>query len=504
MPIWNIVAVNRTVVIGLDAFHEGLLEYTPNIRELYEENPSGLLESTEPPVTAPAWASFQTGKNQGKHGIYDFVTYDENYELEFLDGTNLRSNTFYELLDEQGYDCLLFNLPFTLPARIDGDIIPSWLDPDSADPFPEDLYDEYGISPPNYPELKGSRMEKIEEMKHCFIHNADQFLDLVTANEHDFLFQLVSATDWVQHNSFEQLKNEPDSDIAHAAVDLLEHVDDYIGRLESSLSDDDTLILISDHGFKLFDGCFYINDWLESNGFLTKGETNLGKMAQDQTKTINLGTAGQILAKQEWLYPVLRVIKNSVETVFDYEFDYESGLDFDNSSAYCLSKDECAIRIADNLTDDQRSTVVDEILDALSKESKISASRREDVYHGPYLEEAGEIIVHSGEYKASRGPVGRVETDREFEYHSSYGFITTVGDEIATPTIDAQLIDVMPTILSLFDIPIPEDIDGKPIKELAGSDNKYRTYPEYEPEFLTIGDEENDSVEERLTDLGYL
>ncbi|WP_193366247.1 alkaline phosphatase family protein, partial [Haloterrigena salina] len=62
--------MSRIVVIGLDAFHTDLLQFTPHIRSLFDKNPSGVLESTTPPVTAPAWASFQTGKNQGKHGLY--------------------------------------------------------------------------------------------------------------------------------------------------------------------------------------------------------------------------------------------------------------------------------------------------------------------------------------------------------------------------------------------------------------------------------------------------
>jgi predicted AlkP superfamily phosphohydrolase/phosphomutase len=45
----------------------------PHLGRLMDEGIHGVLESTIPPLTAPAWATFFTGKNPGKHGIYDFV-----------------------------------------------------------------------------------------------------------------------------------------------------------------------------------------------------------------------------------------------------------------------------------------------------------------------------------------------------------------------------------------------------------------------------------------------
>ena len=34
------------------------------------------LESTIPPITPCAWSSFMTGKNPGKHGLFDFIEPD--------------------------------------------------------------------------------------------------------------------------------------------------------------------------------------------------------------------------------------------------------------------------------------------------------------------------------------------------------------------------------------------------------------------------------------------
>lgn len=496
--------MGRIVVIGLDAFHEGLFEYSPNIAKLTQENPSGSLESTTPPVTAPAWASFQTGCNQGKHGIYDFVSYDDNKDLHFLDGTDLQARTLYEYLDQDGQDCLLFNLPFSLPGRVNGDIVPSWLDPDDANPVPGDLYESYDIEPPKYPKLKGSRNEKIAEMNGTFQHNSQQFLSLLQAGDHDFLFQLISVTDWLQHNGYRELVTEPESDEAKAAQHLLGEVDDYVDRIHSELDDDDRLILMSDHGFRLFDGRFYINDWLCQLGLLTTGGSSLETKEEKGGKTLELGSIGQLLAKQEWMYPVLRRIKHTLEGNFNINFDWEGGIDFEKSVAYCLSKDECAIRLDKSLPDDRRNEIVNMILREMRDEVGVSASRGSDIYHGPFADAAGEVVVHSEEYRATRGPVGRIRTGEEEAYHSQHGFLTVIGSNNGDTDISGtKLIDIAPTLLAISDIPVPESMDGSPISELTDS-VEYKNYPKFDPDFNSEADRDMDKVEERLGDLGYL
>src|SRR6266481_705168 len=65
----------KVVIIGLDSAtwdliqpwaREGLL---PNLSKLIESGVSGDLQSAIPPLTPPAWTSFMTGSNPGKHGI---------------------------------------------------------------------------------------------------------------------------------------------------------------------------------------------------------------------------------------------------------------------------------------------------------------------------------------------------------------------------------------------------------------------------------------------------
>ena len=69
---------NKLLVIGIDG---GTLDIVlpmvqngklPNLGRILDAGAYGTLLSTIPPVTAPAWSSFITGTNPGRHGVFYF------------------------------------------------------------------------------------------------------------------------------------------------------------------------------------------------------------------------------------------------------------------------------------------------------------------------------------------------------------------------------------------------------------------------------------------------
>jgi predicted AlkP superfamily phosphohydrolase/phosphomutase len=448
--------MDRLVVLGLDGFHEDLLRYTPTVREFYESNPGTRLESVEPPVTAPAWASFQTGKNQGKHGIYDFVSYDEDLEMRFLTGADLQAKTFYEYLIEAGLDIFLYNLPFALPSRSTADVMPSWLDSDST-PAPEDLYDQYGVEPPKFPDLSNSRLRNIKVMETCLDHNAKQFKTVLREGDHEFLFHLVSVTDWLQHAAYLDLFEEGDPDVAEAGEGLLASVDEYVADINAALGPDDGLLLMSDHGFKRYEGSFYVNDWLEREGWLITGSEHIGDKNERGKRSVDIGTVGRFLARKEFLRPLLRRAKYFLQDRTNLQFSLDAGIDPEKSVAYCLSKDESAIRIQSPDTD--KETLSREIVAALNEEPGVDAVLGADLYNGPLVDEGGEVIVISNQFKAKRGPIGSIRINESLGHHSKYGIVAADIPKIErNPGLnDANILDLAPTILTRSDEAVQND-----------------------------------------------
>lgn len=493
------------VVLGLDGFHPDLLQYTPNLRERYEQNAGRTLTSTTPPVTAPAWASFQTGLNQGKHGIFDFVEYTESLEMELLDGRDLESKAIYEWLDEAGYDCYIQNLPFALPARIEGDIMPSWLDGDDTSPVPRNLDTKYGVSLPEYPELDVETEEKIDRLSSSFETNASIFESVLQHHDHDFYFHLVSVTDWLQHAAYRELVEEPGSDVAESARDLLSEVDAYVERVFEAVSDDTDVILLSDHGFRVYEGSFYVNDWLEQMGYLEcspDGHRFSTKNERDDT-VVEAGRLGHWLRRRSF-WPILRPIKDLVTDLSDVSVTAEKQIDLEQSLAYCRSKDEKAIRFnRDHLRFDE--SLVETVKKELDDIEYVDAVLASDLYTGPYADQAGEIVLKDVSHLVNRGPFGEITTDDTIAHHDENGILIGCGPSFDGPPGSPTLIDVMPTILHVFGFPLPDRLDGRVLKEMVDVERpvEYTEASDVSVSFRE-SDRSDGEVKDRLEDLGYL
>ncbi|ELY54810.1 alkaline phosphatase family protein, partial [Natronococcus jeotgali] len=138
----------RLLVIGLDAGCRPILEplfeagVTPTLRGLFEAGTSGPLESQIPPWTASAWPSLYTGKNPGKHGVFDFLSFD-GYDWTVVNATHVRERPVWELLSDHGRSSVVVNLPVTHPAReFDGALIPGMTAPEEPDCHPEGILED--------------------------------------------------------------------------------------------------------------------------------------------------------------------------------------------------------------------------------------------------------------------------------------------------------------------------------------------------------------------------
>ena len=92
---------------------KGLL---PHFKQLIEEGAWGSLQSTVPPLSPPAWATFATGKNPGKHGIFGFTEpVEKEYSIRFVNARSRRADPFWKILSDRGKRVGVINVPMTYP-----------------------------------------------------------------------------------------------------------------------------------------------------------------------------------------------------------------------------------------------------------------------------------------------------------------------------------------------------------------------------------------------------
>ena len=109
----------KVIVIGLDGATWRLLDdwieknELPTLGEIARCGVKGNLKTTIPPVTPVAWASFVTGKNPGKHGVFGF----ESSEGLMTYSSSIKSLKIWDILSYYGLRSCILYVPMTYPVE---------------------------------------------------------------------------------------------------------------------------------------------------------------------------------------------------------------------------------------------------------------------------------------------------------------------------------------------------------------------------------------------------
>ncbi len=180
----------RVIVVGFDGMDPNLLgQYMkqgllPNFKKLAVSGSFVPLKTSLPPQSPVAWASFLTGNNPEKHGVYDFIVRNPKtyaLELTFSNKDQIRSKSFLDYASEKNIPLSVLFLPDTFPAqKIIGNMITGMGTPDitgtqgTAHLITSKVYQENElktkiISVENKDEIKteipGPRVQRVSEIK---------------------------------------------------------------------------------------------------------------------------------------------------------------------------------------------------------------------------------------------------------------------------------------------------------------------------------------------------
>ena len=242
----------RTLALGFDGCSWNVLEplletgELPNLSALLETGSQGVLESTVPFYTGPAWASFATGSSPAAHGVYDFMMLRDDGTLSVARRDDLRRKTYYQQLGEEGKSSVLINLPIDQDGCEGAVIVNSWLTEDRARrilPMGKQsrysrLLSAYRTFPMN--------PDDVDEL--CEIEQArfDLARELFLGESWDHFFVLFSSTDWIGHQvTGSVLSGDPDA--RRQMLRLYRQLDGYVGWFVEHAQDASVFVL-SDHG----------------------------------------------------------------------------------------------------------------------------------------------------------------------------------------------------------------------------------------------------------------
>jgi len=113
-------AMSRVFALGLDGVGLDLWRrlsergWLPSLASRFKALVT--LDSTVPPLTAPAWTSIASGLNPGRHGVLDFWTRPSQGQARILIGNSF-GRAFWEVAGAQGFGVGVFNYPLSYPPR---------------------------------------------------------------------------------------------------------------------------------------------------------------------------------------------------------------------------------------------------------------------------------------------------------------------------------------------------------------------------------------------------
>ena len=551
----------KLLVIGLDGASFNVLD--PLIEKGHLKSLAGLiargaradLETTFPPITAVAWSSFMTGKNPGKHGIFEFVRLDHASKRELAVNASFRQGrAIWDLLSDAGERVVVHNFPCTYPPHeVNGLMISDFMTPRGRTDFTypssllSELEEKFGPYRLHLSQTyaKGNVEGVLDELFDELEYKAKVSEYLMTRYEWDAFFQYFWGTDRIQHELWHIIDEaHPRHDPEEARLygdrvrGYFDRVDEIVGRLVELAGPDAIVCVASDHGFGPAHKYCSFNIWLLQEGFL---KLKSDAMTRLKRTMFNLGLTPELAFKVVKKLPLgalrpSRGVSNQpgASSLLSKLFLSFNDVDWDRTVAF--SKGNYG-QIYVNLQGREPhgavpSSEYDSVCEAIVARLKAlkdpatgepwadQVFRREQIYQGPRVSDAPDVAFLPRDMRYL--PLGNADfTSNKFMVdafgisgcHRMHGVLITTGGAVepGLRATGARIVDVTPTLLYLTGQPLPGDMDGQVLTEMISAEyldatpikltSELGAEKAGEVEFLP---EENEEIIERLKSLGYM
>ena len=565
--------MSRVLMLGLDGAtfdligpwaREGKL---PALARLMAEGTHRELASVVPPMSFPAWSTVLTGRNPGKHGIYDFTQRrPDSYGAQFINARWRKADTVARTLSAAGRRVALLSVPLTWPAEpVNGVMISGFDAPgigglaDKSAIYPPDLEQRFGEVVRSYPisatleALSGEALVAalVDTMK----RRAAAALAIYRSEPWDFFMLVLGETDAVAHTFWSAFDpRSPLRDAAsgspalQAAIETVYRTADaIIGDFLAALHADTTVLVMSDHGHGgNGDKGIHLSRWLEKQGWLgfrsdTGGAGLLrsaGRRFVNTSKTLGVRLTPLALRK-------LVIRKTGIAGRMESWLRF-SHVDWARTRVF--SEESSYPSLSVNLRGREPMGIVEPgaeyealLRDVISRMLEWkdpwtgrrickAIHRREEIYHGPYTDQAPDLTI---EWELDEGwsyvnrrsaepgePMARIAPEERRRvksgHHRQDGILLAWGRHVRPgAAIDRPgLADLAPTVLALIGEAVPPDMDGRVLAEMLEAEvaparpgipaQAGAEWKEPAPGEADYSGEEEEVIRARLKALGYI
>ena len=529
----------NTLFIGMDGatfeILDDLIGYDNNkqpvmpfLSRIYSQGTRCKLLSTPNPLTPPAWMSLMTGKNPGKHGVFDFIRAEERGNDVFFtlyDSRDAIAETIWSIASRQGKSVAALNFPFTAPPpkNLNGFMVPGFIPWRHLrrNTIPGDLYDRLKKLPNFNPkelawdfkqEEKAINLLSDEERKNWVRYHFPRekqwfkIAEYILSEESpDLMAIMFDGVDKLQHQAWLFMApgfqtgdtSEYHQCMRKLCIDYFRQLDGFLENLIKAVGPETQVFIASDHGFTATYEILRINTYLHKKNYLDWKEISHTEEA-----------------------------KRRDATMF-------ANLNWKKTTAYCRtpSSNGINIRVSENPGDagvkpenyeafrDKLILDLEELRDVKTGERIIKQIyKREEIFAGPAMKNAPDLLLVLRDFGfvsiKNKEPI--LEQRKEIAgTHHPDGVFFAFGKGIKQGEMveKRNITDVGAILLYSLGLDVPNDFDGEVPESIFTRDH-------LEKNPITIGsstktngkndqsdsmsEEEKDKLMNQLTLLGYI
>lgn len=540
-----------TIMFGLDGADFNMIEpwlnsgRLPTLKKLIERGGRSKLKSCVPATTPPAWTSLTTGMNPGKHGIFGFYTRQKNtYDIEPVSDNDVHARRLWDYTSNAGLTSIIVNVPVTHPGReLNGALVPGYLARNQPETYPANLLDELGI--PEYRVYAESESDDVpeEQLLNEWLKltesRRDLTLELMNRYDWDLLFLEFQKTDAAVH------KFDDNENIRR----IFERVDKCLTDVLDNIEREPNVFVVSDHGIgQEKDWSVALNTWLEQQGYAETTTNNdrhrdrwIEQAISDEDEDTVSGTAqfmsmfGTIITKQRierilstvGLYGLVTQLapkglgSSLEEELIDHTQSqaFYEGMGFSGVDIGIILNTE-QFYSEGIVTEAEYENMRSELIGTLKKlegpegQAFQSVRRREEVYSGPCVEYAPDIVIEQAPHYVigSQYPRGKtfIPTETGRIDHTRHGILVAAGPDIQdewTVSTTPSIMDMTPTLLHLLNVGLNRRFDGEVLTPILTThrETEIQSYERYKPQGGEIFSESEEAdLRDRLQGMGYL
>jgi predicted AlkP superfamily phosphohydrolase/phosphomutase len=550
---------SRVLVIGLDGGTFALLNplieqgLMPRLKALLERSSYGALESTVPPLTSPAWTSFATGQNPGKHSILLFTRPSREPGPPILASSlHIDRPTIWELAGESGKHVVAINVPMTWPAQpVNGIVVTGMMTPpQAAFTYPADLAERYPSLNDyvidvntqgrqhnvNIDDLfiaaPGAYIDQIDEMRRRRTRLA---LELLRQEPWQLFTLVYTGLDRLCHMMWKDLHGlATGSDaapirFADKLAGYVRSLDRDLGTIFETLDEHTHVVMMSDHGFgPRASKRFHLNAWLRQAGLL---EVRSNGAVQNRPgywlMRLKDGRFSAGIARRLARALPTRLrgrLRKQVNESQDALIDWQKT----RAQTVTMAGSVAGIQLARDLDERERAAIVGRLQTELTEVTDPQTGahvvrqvvRREELYTGRHVEAFPDLILFADEqYEVidtliDHGTIAPMLLSARTGDHRPDGMLVLCGPHIQPGRLQERwwIPDASASILYLLGVPLPEDLDGRVVGEALEATYLEQNPVQYAPASQAVqrrgatgtDPEGQEAVLARLRGLGYM